>query len=293
MSQIPRLNLPLVVALAFGLSACSFFGKDEGEPITPDDKAEAAEKDKDAEDAKDGKNPAGAKPTAQDEQELKMAKLWARVDELEEEQYRQKERIRVLEKGLTLGLVPEELKNPPKAKPKEKPEAKAEKGAKPGDAQLAEEAEKAAAAAKAEGEKKDGAAPALSKEETEKYQGMLASAHDQYRSGRYGRAIVEYSDIAKQFGDKIEGGMPLYWIAKSWSNLKEYNTARQNLVEFLKGHPSSAWAPRAKLELARVEWQLGLQETALNRFKELIQEHPYEDAAEMAKMELENLDKKL
>src|SRR5690606_19635946 len=101
------------------------------------------------------------------------------------------------------------------------------------------------------------------------------------------------SDIAKTFGEKLEGGMPQYWIAKSWANLKEYNTARQNLVEFLKAYPSSAWAPRAKLELARVEWHLGLQETALTRFRELIQEHPYEDAAEMAKMELENLDKKL
>jgi TolA-binding protein len=133
----------------------------------------------------------------------------------------------------------------------------------------------------------------LSKEENEKYQAALASAHDHFRAGRYGRAIVEYSDIDKVYGDRVEGGMPLYWIARCWINLKEYNTARQQLADFLKQNPGSPWSPRAKLELARVEWKLGLGETALQRFREIIQQHPYEDAAEMAKMELQNLDKSL
>ncbi len=280
------LKLALALVLGVTLSGCSFFKKDEGEPVEVDAQAGNGEDAKKV--GKDGKPPAPAKATAEDERELKVAKLWARVDELEEEQYRQKERIRVLEKGITLGLVPEELKNPAKFVKAPKPEAPA---AAPAEVKVDGKDVKGPEA-DAKDAKKDGA-PALSKEETEKYQGMLANAHDQYRSGRYGRAIVEYSDIAKTFGEKIEGGMPQYWIAKSWSNLKEYNSARQNLVEFLKDFPSSAWAPRAKLELARVEWQLGLQETALGRYREIIQEHPYEDAAEMAKMELENLDKKL
>ncbi len=280
------LQLAWALLLSFALSGCSFFKKDESEPVESDAAAEQAGGDK-AEGKKTGKKDL-PKPTVQDEHELKMAKLWARVDELEEEQYRQKERIRVLEKGMTLGLVPEELKNPPKVQ-------KAPKT--PAPAPVVEEPKvevKEPKDAKVEGkDAKKEAAPTLSKEETEKYQSMLASAHDQYRSGRYGRAIVEYSEIAKTFGEKIEGGMPQYWIAKSWANLKEYNTARQNLADFLKGFPSSAWAPRAKLELARVEWHLGLQETALGRYREIIQDHPYEDAAEMAKMELENLDKKI
>ncbi len=280
------LRLALALLLGVTLSGCSFFHKEESEPVEADAKAEKSEDSTKL--GKDGKPAAPAKATAEDERELKIARLWARVDELEEEQYRQKERIRVLEKGITLGLVPEELKNPQKVGKAPKAEIPAAPSAEVKvDAKDAKDPK-----AEAKDAKKDGA-PALSKEETEKYQGMLAGAHDQYRSGRYGRAIVEYSDIAKTFGEKIEGGMAQYWIAKSWSNLKEYNTARQNLVEFLKDFPSSAWAPRAKLELARVEWQLGLQETALGRYREIIQEHPYEDAAEMAKMELENLDKKL
>src|SRR5689334_13264409 len=41
--------------------------------------------------------------------ELRLAKLWARVDDLENQQIRQKERMKLLEKGLMLGIVPDEL----------------------------------------------------------------------------------------------------------------------------------------------------------------------------------------
>lgn len=222
------------------------------------------------------------KSVAVDEHELKLAKLWARVDELEEEQLRQKERVRVLEKGLTLGLVPEELKTKKVAAVPPPPVA------------LVVKAPSAPKAVEAEGKDEPlAASPALSKDDQDRYQAALASAHDHFRAGRYGRAIVEYSDIGKNFGDKVDGGMSQYWVARCWINLKEYNTARQHLVEFLKEHPSSPWMPRAKLELGRVEWKLGLAETALQRFRDVIQQHPYEDAAEMAKMELQNLDKQL
>jgi TolA-binding protein len=122
---------------------------------------------------------------------------------------------------------------------------------------------------------------------------MLAAAHDQFRAGRYGRAIVEFDEIGKVFGDRADQGMHRYWIARSWMALKEYNTARQILTDFIQEYPTGPWAPRSELELARVEWRLGLQETALKRFRDIIQKHPYEDAAEMAKMELQNLDKSL
>ncbi len=267
------------------LAGCStwhaLMGGDE-EPVksTDDVVAEAEKKDKD--DEKKPKNKSAL--TLKDEQELKIARLWARVDGLEEEQLRNKERIRVLEKGILLGLVPEELKGGKKNAPIVK--------------EPLYDKEPAKAAQKAVEKKEEKAPPppddggsALNKEQADQYQAALAGAHDLYRAGRYGRAIVEYDKIGKDF--KVDGGMYKYWIGKCWSNLKEYNTARQILVDFVTEHASSPWIPRAKLELARVEWKLGLQDTSLQRFKEIIQAYPYEDAAEMAKMELENLGKTL
>lgn len=306
MRATPFIAVALVTQLASGCSTWRRFmgsGDEDGAKTTDDVVAEAESSEKAEKAEKTDKAVTGkatkekSKPSLKDEQELKMARLWSRVDELEEQSLRNKERIRVLEKGITLGLVPEELKgahngskksapanapiikeplydSEPTEKSAEKVTAK-EHGNEP-------EAEPAAATP-------DG----LSKEQSDQYQAALASAHDLYRSGRYGRAIVEYDKIGKDFAGKVEGGMHKYWIGKCWANLKEFNTARQILADFVTENASSPWLPRAKLELARVEWKLGMQDTALQRFKELIQSYPYEDAAEMAKMELENLGKTL
>ena len=295
-----------IIAIVFGSQAligCSVWhavvgGGEEPVRTTDDVVAEAEKADAEAAEkpAKLAKKP--IKATQKDEHELKLARLWARVDELEEQSLRNKERIRVLEKGIMLGLVPEELKG--SANKKTAPTIKAplyetEPPVKPTEKQP-EKSEKP----KAEhDEAEDGkeppadAASVVNKAENASYQAALASANELYRSGRYGRAIVEYDKIGKDFAGKVDGGMHKYWIGKCWSNLKEYNTARQILAEFVTEHASSPWLPRAKLELARVEWKAGMQDTALHRFKEIIQAYPYEDAAEMAKMELENLGKTL
>jgi TolA-binding protein len=276
----------LFVALLASQAACKslMFWQDDESPAAEPVAAEPA--------SDNAKPAAGARPkgATYEELELKLAKTWARVDELEEEQYRQKEKLRVLEKGLTLGLLPEELEHEEAAPKKKAPAVEleavaavdADKGAKEGKDAEAKAAEPAGATA-----------PLTKEEEEETYQKMLASAQDQYRAGKYGRAIVEFSEMGKTFGKRTAGGLHLYWIAKSWIGLKEYTTARQHLQEFMTEYPASPWIPRAKLDLAKVEWKLGLQETAIQRFKEIIQTHPYEDAAEMAKMELSNLDKSL
>ncbi len=229
-----------------------------------------------------------------DEQDLKMAKLWSRVDQLSSEQSRLRERLKVIEKGLTLGLIPEELKEDHAghkedvkrlsiATQKERLESEAG----PSTVVIEEDPTKG----------KSVEAPAVSEQAQElsekDYQSAVAAAHEQFRAGAYGRAIVEYESIGKKFGEKFGGGSPKFWVARCWINMKEFGTARQILADFLKDYPGSTWAPRAKLELARVEWKLGLRETSLSRLRDVIRDHPQEDAAEMAKMELSTLDKTL
>ena len=298
----------LVVTLALTLAGCGLFGESSVNEPTAEAKAEA-----------DSKAAAAKAATLKDEQELKLARLWARVDELEEEQARSKERLAIVEKGVILGILPEELRRPEQAKKvkskgagaaKEPTKATAKDGTKkasegdeaaasPAAAHPQVDSAKAVGGQTSEGKPKAATDPesktpsGLNQEDADAYQKALATAHDLFRAGRYGAAVVEYSDIGKRFGDQVGGGMHIYWTAKCWANLKEYNTARQLLTDFLKDHAKSPWIPRAKFELGRIEWQLGMQETALRRFRDIIQQHPYEDAAEMAKMELQTLDKKL
>jgi len=326
-----RLKVAVIFATMASLSGCATldklaFWKSEKTPpaVNAQEPALAAE---------------NVKSSSVQELELKNAKLWTRVDELEEQVAKQRVRIKVLERGLILGILPDELKDDGglgESRSKKKPVQKSSSATKaqvPHDsnsenasavlmqelAQLQAEESKKAAAHNPEDAAKpkvaivsdSAAAPAkeasdtaqsaenanagsrLSPKEQEEYKKLLASAHDHYRAGRYGKAVVEFSEIGRVYGDLVEGGVHRFWVARSWSGLKEYQTARQMYGDFLKDFPGSPWAPRAKVELARIEFQMGFKEKAMQRLREVIQTHPYEDAAEMAKMELNNFQKAL
>lgn len=199
------------------------------------------------------------------EMEKKLARLWSRFDQMEEQVFAQKQKIHVLEKGLKLGIMPEE--------------SDVRKVA----VELPEQAKPNAA--------KKIVSTEMTDAEKQQFQNMLASAHDYFRTGRYGRAIKQFSSIDENFGPKIKDGMHHYWIAKSWMYLKEFNIATQRYSEFLSEYPGSAWAGRAKLDLSRIQLRQGMRETAIDGFKRIISDYPYEEVAEMAKMELQNLEK--
>lgn len=211
------------------------------------------------------------KSSTAEEIELKIAKLWSRVSQLEEQIFRQREKVRVLEKGLMLGLVPEEMKE-------EDPYAHTPLLSEP---------------PPPEPKKREQPASPLSAEEAKEYQAGLGKAHDLYRAGRYGVAIKAFTDVDEKFGEKMPDGVSKYWIAKCWVHLKEYSIAHQILVDFTKLYSGSAFLPRAKLEMARIQIHQGLRETAIENFRTIIEEYPYEDAAEMAKMELQRLENTL
>lgn len=261
----------LLLPLSFG-PACSLWEDDAVNEAVDDE-------DEESKSAKEDQAKAKAKKKSEaqlnDERELKLARLWSRVDELEENQRKFKEKLKLLERGLMLGIMPDELTEPSPtyeklpASPKSSPEAT--KSLKPSVSLTSP----------------------LTPQEEKAYQDALAAAHEHFRAGRYGRAIVDFDNLGKRWGNRVQGAAYLYWIGKSWIQLKEYYTAKKVLEEFLTSHAKSAWVPRAKLELARIDWKLGHNETALGKYREIIRDYPYEDAAEMAKMELSQVDKAL
>lgn len=275
------LRLPVFLTAVFYLGGCSFlnfWGDEKKEPVmaglSEPDRAAAVAAEKAAEE--DGFDKNNVRSLSMEEMELKQAKLWNRVDELEEHIQRLRENVRVLEKGLTLGLLPEELRAGRLAKRKEvKKKVPKKKKLKTPEKVVPATVEK----------------PKMTKEDMARYQKKLAEAHDLFQEGRYGRAVVAYSDLGKEFGNLLEGGMHRYWIGRCWFNLKEYQTSKQHFAEFISDFPSSPWVPRAKLDMARVNDKMGLRETAIRQYREITRDYPYEDAAEMAKMELSNMEK--
>lgn len=279
--------------------------------MSDDDKNEEVTQVAPASPGIDGHRAAPVKPPVDPDEvadlQLKLTRVLARVEELEEKFSRQQERLQIIERGLTLGIVPDELqpgkpgKSPvsvPAAKKTSRVEADDEHEDGPPAAKPAEGTasapvkEKAGQVAKepAGDPAKEEGIPVATREEFNK---AFAAAHEDYRAGRYGKAIVGFSEIGKKFDPALTSGVHQFWIARSWAGLKELQTARQLFNEFITSFPTSPWAPRAKLELARVESALGLKETAIKRLRGVISEYPLEDVAEMAKAEVERMSRTL
>lgn len=307
LASLMRLSVPamrgalcgamFVVAMVM-LPGCSLF--EDGQPeeaVQPEAKEKAAASHTPVKDGhgKQVAAPAVVDPDEFAELQLKHARLIARMEELEGKFSRQQERLKIIERGLTLGIVPDELKAP--AHDGHKPvSSNGKKAEKPVAAKTdhsgheADDLADASPAAKPAVQVSEQEIPAAVREEFDK---AFASAHDDFRAGRYGKAIVEFSEIGKKYDARLTAGMHKFWIARCWSGLKEMQTARQLFSDFIGAHPQSPWAPRAKLELARVESALGLKETAIKRLRNVISEHPMEDVAEMAKAEVERMSKTL
>ncbi len=219
-----------------------------------------------------------AAQTAVEGLELKQARLWARVDELENLLIAQKARIKLLEKGLMLGVIPDELNEPVEKRPVV-------------DSPLQIVADKPSVVAT--GEKAASIELPKNTEVAAEIQEKIIEAKELFRAGHYGKAYVEFSKIDREFSDQISSGEQKYWLGRCWYQLKEYQSAIQTLQQFIDAYPKTTWAPSAKFFLAKAELDSGLREVAVKHFQEIIRDHPYEPTAEAAKLAIGSLEKAL
>lgn len=210
--------------------------------------------------------------------ELRLAKLWARVDDLENQQVRQKERMKLLEKGLMLGIVPDELKN-------EKPRPAHDKKPAP-------EVEDIPASVQAaplppvpvNGEK--------SKDVAE-YRRLLQAAQEKFNAANYGQAIVQYNEVGDKFDDSLTEGSQHYWVGLSWFYLKEMQLSEHSFRKLIEQYNHNSWVPYSRFYLAKIDQNRGLSGRARDQFKLLIDEYPNQDLGEMARMEIDRMREKL
>lgn len=241
--------------------------------------------------------PAKAEPQAVSqaetkENDLKASKIWARMEELENEIIRQKERMRLLERGLITGIVPDELA---RGYEKEKaPEPSGVEGPKAIVPPVAAAPSEPTPTLPPEPIQPVQAAPAIAQNTDENaYQDKLSRAHALFSGDHWGQAIAAYGAIAQEFPESMTQGHPVYWVGLSWFHLKEYQLAEKNLTDFLNRFAASPLAPRAHFYLAKTEFQMGLVEKAVGRFRNVIRDFPADEAAKMAKLEISRLDQAL
>ena len=227
-----------------------------------------------------------------DDLQHKQALMWARISDLEDQLQEEKAKVELLQKKQRTGLD---------FRPKKRVEEDESDFSKPGKPRHVEKVstpvklsddyskiEKNIVQESSELEKKKKTKQGAE----EKRAQTLAKAQDLYRSGSFGASIAELERGIKDYEDN-EDGICTFWIARNWMSLKEYQTASAHLEDFSKKFAQSSYIPRAKLELARAQNQLGMRSKALQSYQDIIKKYGGQESAEMAQLELEKLKRNL
>jgi len=269
---------PVMIFMLFSLVGCaSFLGSDKpaSEPEVTVGGAGA---------------PLPAKVTPLDAIELRVAQLWSKVDDLEAQLLQQKERSKLLERGLLLGIVPEELKDADKRPLPRRPEPSDDSALKlqvaPGplvDASPSHVASSPAPLAQSKAGSHDRTL----------YRKLLQEAQDKFNRANYGQAIVAFNDIGAKFDDEITEGSHHYWVGLSWFYLKEFKLSEESFNAFKNRYPSNPWNAHAAFYLAKIAQSRGLHQRAMDQFQKILDENPDRDLGEMAKAEIQRMKEQL
>ena len=190
--------------------------------------------------------------------QLKQAKVWARIQEIEGSVLQQKEHIRIIEKSLQLGgaltsksatptTSPTDTKAPQSVSSKNNPEAFAE------------------------------------------YKQKLAKAKKLFENNQFSQSALDFSKINNDYPNESKGEAA-YWAGRSAFKLKEYNNAQNYFIQTLDKTSDNNIRANALYYLARSEINLGLTDAGKLKLQNLIKDYPYESAADAAKLLLTQLE---
>jgi TolA-binding protein len=207
-----------------------------------------------------------------------QARTTARLDELESEIRRLREKVKLLEQGLLTGIAPDDLK-----KPKAGKSAKADKN--PPVVTEASDLSKP--------EIEDLSLPPKKSEAVTEGDSALNArfqlAKEHYQAARFGLAVAELAGLSREFGPKAHDGAVKAWLGKSYLALKEYSTARGEFEYYLKEWPSGALIGDVRLGLAKTYFAMGLRERARVELKKVIKDFDGQEYSEIASAELQKM----
>ena len=217
-----------------------------------------------------------AKSNPSGDVQLKLAKLWGKIDELEVKLKKQEERILVLEKGLMLGLIPEEIiKDRLKIIRKVPRDVVPKKESSIGSTPVSKYNKRIESSQKFS--------------EIKSYRDLVRDAQESFGRGEYGQAISTYQQIEKHYPEKNDEGQSDYWIGLSWYFLKEYDLSLKSFTKMEIGSPGSPWIASVKFYKAKINLHRGLLKQAMKGFSKILEEYPDSDTSEMAAKEIEKI----
>ena len=230
--------------------------------------------------------------------ELKQARLWSRIDEIEGKLMKQSEKIKLLEINLRMGSGGINSKNDNKAQLSKNTEIHP-------NVQFLSPVEESPRRSypinkHLKAKHSNSLVQKVNKGSSKKflenrdrmqivYSNRMQAARQLFQEGRYGKAYLDFSKLDREFDAQISGGATKYWIGRCWFKLKEYRLAEQYLNQFIRSFHASPWQASAKFYLARSQLGMGMREKGIKQLQSLIKDHPNQGSSEAAKQLLANL----
>lgn len=216
----------------------------------------------------------GGDDSSKEQSSLQQARILARVNELENTLNLQTQKIKVLEKAITLGIIPEELKKgqaPFRS-------ADADYG---GDSFLSDLAPDDSSR---QNTSKAGSAARKAAFKKELSEGVAV-----FGKGEFGKAFIMFQKADQSYGEEDKQGETLFWMGRSWYALKEYQTARQYFQDMIRASPTSSKVGQAKLYMAQADMNLGMLESAIEGLRDIIRDHQDSPSSQEARKLLAGL----
>lgn len=223
---------------------------------------------------------------------LRQAQIMARMDEIEAELKRQREKVRLLEQGLLTGIAPDEIKSARNTKNEKLMEKTTPTGLRKPELDevesIAAKDQKRDSRLDLNGDsKKD--EKNLEPDSNLSFDSKIQLAKEHYQAGRFGLAIAELASMSRQFGENSGDGSIKVWLGKSYLGLKEFSTARAEFEHYLKGWPTGEHVGFVRIDLAKSYVGLGLKERARGELRRVMKEFEGQDIAEIASVEFQKL----
>ena len=150
--------------------------------------------------------------------EIKQARMWARVDELESLLLKQQQKTQILEQTIVKNRTVAERKvEAPKIK-KEVPSPKL----KPNESSF-------------------------------EFSSRLQEAKNLFEKNKVNKAFLAFSQLEREFDPGISNGEPRYWLGRCWLKMSEYQAAKKIFQNFIEEFPKSRLTLSAKQFLATID----------------------------------------
>lgn len=110
-----------------------------------------------------------------------------------------------------------------------------------------------------------------------------------YQSAKYGKALLAFQGLQKQYSPKQLKGNDHYWIGLCWYQLKDFSKARESLDIFQDRYPGHNFARKAKLYQAKIDIDVGLTKKGVAALEELVRQQSNDQVAKLALSEIESV----